>query len=195
MYGLAQVVDDYSSKSFRLLAMAVGIIRNAAKLNLAHMTPQQVETSATNMRLLSLVVLTNNLRPDSKETIRLLQDGYACPVSVAMSRPLHAMSRPLRAMSRPLRAMSRPLHAMSRQLHAMSRPLHAMSRLLRAMSQPHRTIKPMQKKVMSHAVHGVACKHNAAISVAITHVHCYWLAAINCTAQLLAVNQHTQSDW
>ena len=160
MYGLAQVVDDYSSKSFRLLAMAVGIIRNAAKLNLAHMTPQQVETSATNMRLLSLVVLTNNVRPDSKETIRLLQDGYACSVSVAMSRPLHAMSR-----------------------------------LLRAMSQPHRTIKPMQKKVMSHAVHGVACKHNAAISVAITHVHCYWLAAINCTAQLLAVNQHTQSDW
>ena len=77
---LAQVVDDYCSKSFRLLAMAVGTIQNASKLNLAHMTPQQVEASATNMRLLALIVLTNNMRPDSKETIARLQEGYACPV-------------------------------------------------------------------------------------------------------------------
>lgn len=78
MYGFAQVVDDYSSNSFRLLAMAMGTIQNASELNLAHMTPQQVEASATNMRLLSLIVLTNNVRPDSKETIAHLQDGYAC---------------------------------------------------------------------------------------------------------------------
>lgn len=74
------MVDDYSSNSFRLLAMAVGTIQNASKLDLAHMTPQQVEASATNMRLLSLVVMTNNVRPDSKETIAHLQDGYACPL-------------------------------------------------------------------------------------------------------------------
>lgn len=72
------MVDDYSSKSFRLLAMAMGTIRNASKLNLAHMTPQQVEASATQVCLLSLIVLTNNVRPDSKDTIAHLQDGYAC---------------------------------------------------------------------------------------------------------------------
>ena len=71
----AQVVDDYSSKSLRLLAMAMGTIRNASELSLAHMTPQQVEASATKMCLLSLIVLTNNVRPDSKDTIGHLQDG------------------------------------------------------------------------------------------------------------------------
>ena len=59
--------------------MAMGTIRNASELNLAHMTPQQVEASASNMRLLSLIVLTNNVRPDSSETIAHLQDGCACP--------------------------------------------------------------------------------------------------------------------
>ena len=58
--------------------MATGTIQNASQLNLAHMTPQQVEASATNMRLLALIVLTNNVRPDSKETIAHLQNGYAC---------------------------------------------------------------------------------------------------------------------
>ncbi len=70
-----QVVDDYSSKSFRLLAMAVGVIHNAKELNLAMMTQQQVEACAVHMQLLSLVVLTNNVRPDSKDTITHLQEG------------------------------------------------------------------------------------------------------------------------
>lgn len=70
-----QVVDDYSSKSFRLLAMAVGVIPRAAKLKLMHMTQQQIEGSAVNMHLLSLVVLTNNVRSDSKATITQLQEG------------------------------------------------------------------------------------------------------------------------
>jgi magnesium-transporting ATPase (P-type) len=70
-----QVVDDYSSKSFRLLAMAVGVIPNAEQLNLAMMTQQQVEACAVHMQLLSLVVLTNNVRPDSKDTITHLQEG------------------------------------------------------------------------------------------------------------------------
>ena len=70
-----QVVDDYSRKSFRLLAMAVGVIPNAEELNLAMMTQQQVEACAVHMQLLSLVVLTNNVRPDSKDTITHLQEG------------------------------------------------------------------------------------------------------------------------
>jgi len=71
----AQVTDDYSSKSFRLLAMAVGVIPNAASLDFAMMTQQQVEARAVHMQLLSLVVLTNNVRSDSKDTITHLQDG------------------------------------------------------------------------------------------------------------------------
>ena len=70
-----QVIDDYSSKSFRLLALAMGIIPDAGRLDLAGMTQQQVEAHATHMQLLSLVVLTNNVRPDSKDTISHLQEG------------------------------------------------------------------------------------------------------------------------
>ncbi|DBA94075.1 TPA: hypothetical protein ACH3X1_001723 [Trebouxia sp. C0004] len=70
-----QVMDDYSNKSFRLLAMAVGLIPNATSLDFAMMTQQQVEACAVHMQLLSLVVLTNNVRPDSKDTIAHLQDG------------------------------------------------------------------------------------------------------------------------
>ena len=69
-------MDDYSSKSFRLLAMAVGVIPKAAKLSLVHMTQQQVEAGAINMHLLCLLVLTNNIRSDSKATITQLQEGY-----------------------------------------------------------------------------------------------------------------------
>ena len=72
-----QVIDEYSSKSFRLLAMAVGVIPQAAKLGLVQMTQQQVEGCAVNMQLLCLVVLTNNIRSDSKATISQLQEGYA----------------------------------------------------------------------------------------------------------------------
>lgn len=57
--------------------MAVGVIPQAAKLSLVHMTQQQVEAQAINMQLLCLVVLTNNIRIDSKATITQLQEGYA----------------------------------------------------------------------------------------------------------------------
>ncbi|DBA94899.1 TPA: hypothetical protein ACH3X1_002432 [Trebouxia sp. C0004] len=70
-----QVVDDYSSRSFRLLAGAVGIIRGVHKLDIACMTQQQVESCATHMQLLGLVVLTNSVRTDSRQTISQIQDG------------------------------------------------------------------------------------------------------------------------
>ena len=72
---MSQVVDDYSSKSFRLLAMAMGEIPNAAHMDFAMMTQQQVEACAVHMQLLSLVVVTNNVRSDSRDTITHLQDG------------------------------------------------------------------------------------------------------------------------
>ncbi len=70
-----QVVDDYSSRSCRLLAGAVGVIRGVHKLDIACMTQQQVESCATQMQLLSLVVLTNSLRTDSRQTISQIQEG------------------------------------------------------------------------------------------------------------------------
>ena len=55
--------------------MAIGEIPNAAQLDFALMTQQQVEARAVRMQLLSLVVLTNNVRSDSRDTITHLQDG------------------------------------------------------------------------------------------------------------------------
>lgn len=70
-----QVVDQYSSDSFRLLALAVGIIPDVHKVDLLRLTQEQVEVCAMPLDLLSLVVLTNSVREDSKETIRQVQDG------------------------------------------------------------------------------------------------------------------------
>ena len=72
--GCCQVIDDYSSKSFRLLAVAVGVTPNVHKLDPPRMTQQQVKGCAVSMKLLGLVVLTNSVREDSKETISQVQD-------------------------------------------------------------------------------------------------------------------------
>ena len=70
-----QVVDDYSSNRFRLLALAVGTIPNLGNLNVHRMSQQQLESQAVGLELLALVVLTNHVRHDSKATISELQDG------------------------------------------------------------------------------------------------------------------------
>ena len=70
-----QVVDDYSSKCFRLLAVAAGVVPGVHHMDLPRMTQQQVEASAVDMQLLGLVVLTNSVRDDSKDTISQVQDG------------------------------------------------------------------------------------------------------------------------
>ncbi|DBA98830.1 TPA: hypothetical protein ACH3X1_014592 [Trebouxia sp. C0004] len=70
-----QIRDEFSSNSFRLMAMAVGVIPDVHQLDLLRMTQQQVEAHVTHMELLCLMVLTNNIRPDSKSTITELQDG------------------------------------------------------------------------------------------------------------------------
>lgn len=58
-----------------MMAMAVGTIHNVHQLDLLHMTQQQIEAHVTHMDLLCLMVLTNNIRPDSEETIQQLQHG------------------------------------------------------------------------------------------------------------------------
>ena len=69
-----QVIDDFSSKSFRLMAAAVGVIPDAQALEWTQMTQQQIEKAATNMELVCLVVLTNSVRADSKDTIHEIQE-------------------------------------------------------------------------------------------------------------------------
>ena len=69
------MLDDYSTKSFRLLAVAAGVIKNVHKLDLSRMTQQQVELRAVDMQLLGLVVLTTSLRTDARQTVDQVQDG------------------------------------------------------------------------------------------------------------------------
>ena len=74
MFILTQAMDDYSSKSFRLLAAAVGVIPDVGRLDLPRMTQQQVEACVVDLELISLGVLTNSVREDSKDTISQIQD-------------------------------------------------------------------------------------------------------------------------
>ena len=67
-------MDDYSTQSFRLIAMAAGIIPDVDKLDLANMSQQAIEAAAVDMEMLSLVVLANSIRGDSVATIKELQE-------------------------------------------------------------------------------------------------------------------------
>lgn len=67
-------MDDYSTRSFRLIAMAAGEILNVDQLDLANMSQQAIEAAAVNMEMLSLVVLANSIREDSVITIKELQE-------------------------------------------------------------------------------------------------------------------------
>lgn len=69
-----QVVDDWTSRSFRLLALAAGTIKNFSKLSDSNLTLQQAEAAVSHMSLVGLMVVTNQLRPDSKDKISELQD-------------------------------------------------------------------------------------------------------------------------
>ena len=76
----AQVVDEWTSRSFRLLALAVGTIKNFSRLNVNTLTLQQAEAAACHMSLLGVMVVTNQLRADSRDTISQLQDEYVTTI-------------------------------------------------------------------------------------------------------------------
>ncbi len=83
---LTQVVDEYSRKSFRLMALAVGNLSDVHQLNLAGMSQQQVEAQADSFRLLGLIVLANHVRQNSRGTVLQLQQGcsscaHYCPLT------------------------------------------------------------------------------------------------------------------
>lgn len=68
----SQVIDEFSGQSFRLLALAKGVVKGLDRQALAMMTQEQLEQQA-EFELVGLLVLSNHLRPDSKETITQLQ--------------------------------------------------------------------------------------------------------------------------
>lgn len=71
---LVQVVNEYSTNSFRLIAMAAGSLPEVHQLDLAHMSQQAIEAAAVDMEMLGLVVLANSMRDDSVTTIKQLQE-------------------------------------------------------------------------------------------------------------------------
>ena len=72
-YKRVQVIDDFSGRSFRLLALAKGWLRGVSQEALTHMTQEQLEQQVGRFELLGLLVLSNHLRSDSRDTITQLQ--------------------------------------------------------------------------------------------------------------------------
>ena len=68
-----QVIDDYSGQSFRVLALARGVLRGREREALTCMGQEQLEAQVERFELVGLLVLSNHLRPDSKDTIHQLQ--------------------------------------------------------------------------------------------------------------------------
>ena len=69
-----QMLDNHSGHSFRLLALAMGVIPCVANLDLQHMSQAHIETSARPLRLLGVIVLSNPIKADSQEIIGELQE-------------------------------------------------------------------------------------------------------------------------
>ena len=69
-----QVLVEYAAQSFRLLALAVGTLKNTSAAEAAVLDQQQAEARCGPLKLLGLLVLSNHLRPTSQQTITNLQD-------------------------------------------------------------------------------------------------------------------------
>lgn len=74
---LLQVLVEYAGQSFRLLALAVGTLSNVSAAELAGMDQQQAEACCGPLDLLGLQVLSNHLRPSSRQTVTNLKDRCA----------------------------------------------------------------------------------------------------------------------
>ena len=68
-----QVIDEYCGQSFRLLALAKGVLKGRDRRSLSPMSQEQLEKQVQQFELLGLLVLSNHLRSDSKGTITELQ--------------------------------------------------------------------------------------------------------------------------
>lgn len=68
-----QMIDDYARKGFRLMALAKGVLRRVPSSTWGGLTQEQLEGRVEHFTLLGLLVLNNELREDSAETISKLQ--------------------------------------------------------------------------------------------------------------------------
>ena len=57
------------------MAMAVGVLHDVHQLDLPRMSLAEIEAHALQLELLGLIVLSNQIRPDSRDTITQLQQG------------------------------------------------------------------------------------------------------------------------
>ncbi|KAL3147625.1 hypothetical protein ABBQ38_014675 [Trebouxia sp. C0009 RCD-2024] len=69
-----EVVDEWSAGGFRVLAVAQADIPDVGKLSLSGMSQQQVEDYAGSLDLVGLVIISNHVNPDSKATVKQLQE-------------------------------------------------------------------------------------------------------------------------
>ena len=67
------MIDEYCGQSFRLLALAKGVLKGRDRRSLSPMSQEQLEKQVQQFELLGLLVLSNHLRSDSKGTITELQ--------------------------------------------------------------------------------------------------------------------------
>ena len=67
------MIDEYCGQSFRLLALAKGVLKGRDRQSLSPMSQEQLEKQVQQFELLGLLVLSNHLRSDSKGTITELQ--------------------------------------------------------------------------------------------------------------------------
>lgn len=74
---LVQVLVEFAGQSFRILAMAAGMLHGVTAAELASLDQQQAEARCGPMDLLGMLVLSNHLRPSSRPTIAALQDRCA----------------------------------------------------------------------------------------------------------------------
>ena len=81
VYAHVQMLDTYSDHSFRLMALALGTIPDVATAAVHQMSLAQIEAHAGGLQLLGIIVLSNPIKADSKDTIAELQDRYPHHVS------------------------------------------------------------------------------------------------------------------
>ena len=65
---------QYAGQSLRLMALAVGTLKNATQSEVASMDQQQAEQGCRHMDLLGFLVLSNRLHSASARTVQELQD-------------------------------------------------------------------------------------------------------------------------
>ena len=72
---------EYAGQSLRLMALAMGTLKNAPASEVANMDQLQAEQHCGQMDLLGFVVLSNRLHTASKQTIHELQERYSDSLS------------------------------------------------------------------------------------------------------------------